>query len=177
MDEYYMMEPCPANTTQYAIKAGDTYYSIARRYGTTVEALVAANPGVNPNMLTIGKLICVPRRNTYPACEGGTYYTIRAGDTFYAIAVKFNLSLSALTAANPGTDPARLYVGQAICIPASAATPICAGGSTPYVVQAGDTLYGIAARYGIELDALMRRNPGVNPRSLHVGQVLCLPIA
>lgn len=56
---------CPGGFL-YVIKPGDTYYSIARRFGTVVPALEAANPGVDPNRLTIGQSICVPAPNLIP---------------------------------------------------------------------------------------------------------------
>jgi len=51
---------CP-NGFLYTIKAGDTYFLLAQRFGTTVEAIQQANPGVNPNNLQIGQVICIPR--------------------------------------------------------------------------------------------------------------------
>ncbi|WP_206708607.1 LysM peptidoglycan-binding domain-containing protein [Koleobacter methoxysyntrophicus] len=52
---------CPPGTIPYIIRSGDTFYSIARRFKTTVEALKKANPGVNPDALLIGQRICIPR--------------------------------------------------------------------------------------------------------------------
>lgn len=177
MDEYYMPQDCPPNTTLYAVKPGDTYYSIARRFGTTIEALTSANPGVDPNSLRVAQLLCVPRRSAYPPCPGGTYYTVRPGDTLYAIALQFSITLNALAAANPGVDPNKLYVGQSLCVPVAAAPGGCAAGATPYIVRPGDTLYAIAVSHSVGLGALMSANPGVNPRALAVGQVLCVPLA
>ena len=50
--------PCPGFI--YTIQPGDTFYLIALRYGTTVDALIRANPGVDPNRLFVGQRICVP---------------------------------------------------------------------------------------------------------------------
>lgn len=124
---YAQQITCPAGTVPYTIQAGDTIYRIAGRLGTTVAAILALNPGINPNALQIGQQICVP--GAAPACAG-TSYTIRPGDTFYAIAARYGISLQALIAANPGVDPNRLVVGQTICIPTVAPpTPV-----TPPVV-------------------------------------------
>lgn len=107
-------QPCPGGFL-YVIKSGDTYYSIARRFGTVVPALVAANPGVDPNRLTIGQSICVPAPTPSP-CPGGRFYTIIAGDTLFSIARRFNTTVAALTAANPGINATNLQPGQVICI-------------------------------------------------------------
>jgi LysM repeat protein len=106
---------CPGGFN-YVIKPGDTYYSIARKFGTVVPALIAANPGVDPNMLMIGQSICVPAPQPI-TCPGGNVYTIVSGDTFFSIAGRFNTTVEALIAANPGINPNNLSIGQVICIP------------------------------------------------------------
>ncbi len=107
-------------------------------------------------------------------CPGGQRYVIRAGDTFYQIAQRFNTTVNALLEANPGVDPRNLRVGMSICIPVPGPTP-CPGG-TIYTIQAGDTFYLIARRYGISTDALIRANPGVDPNRLMIGQRICIPL-
>ena len=51
---------CPQDTIPYTIKTGDTLYRIAREYNTTVDAILNINPGINPQNLIIGSMICVP---------------------------------------------------------------------------------------------------------------------
>lgn len=168
---------CPGGF-QYQIVAGDTFYSLARRFNTTVEALMAANPGVDPNRLMIGQVICIPVAPT-PPCPGGTYQ-IRAGDTFYNIAIRFNTTVEALMAANPGVDPNRLMIGQVICLPSGTPGPgpgpIPCPGGTIYRVQSGDSLYLIGQRFGISLDRLIAANPQLtDPSRLTIGQPICIP--
>ena len=57
---YDVRQVCPAGTQPYTIRAGDTYFSLAMRFNTTVAAIMAANPGVDPNRLQIGQVICIP---------------------------------------------------------------------------------------------------------------------
>jgi LysM repeat protein len=177
MDEYKTMQQCPPNTFAYTIKAGDTFYALAKRYGTTAAAIITANPGANPNALKIGQQVCIPRQSVYPPCPSGNYYTIRQGDTLFAIARRFNISLVDLTAANPGINPIKLMVGQVICIPVAMPPVTCPAGSTAYTVKAGDTFYSIAKKYNITVAALMNANPSVDPNSLLIGQIICIPAA
>ncbi|PKM46288.1 MAG: hypothetical protein CVV03_05645 [Firmicutes bacterium HGW-Firmicutes-8] len=44
----------------HVIQAGDTFWKLAKHYGTTVEAITAANPDVDPLNLQIGETICIP---------------------------------------------------------------------------------------------------------------------
>ena len=50
---------CP-NGFYYAIRPGDTFFGISQQFGVSVEAIIRANPGVDPNRLQVGQLICVP---------------------------------------------------------------------------------------------------------------------
>ena len=109
--------PCPGGTI-YTIKAGDTLYSLARQYNTTVQAILDANPGLDPRSLQVAQRICIPGAGGTGPCPGGTLYTIRAGDTLNAIARRNNITLNALLAANPQIkNPDMISVGQQICIP------------------------------------------------------------
>lgn len=167
---------CPTGTVPYVIRAGDTYFSLAIRFNTTVPAIIAANPGVDPNLLMIGQIICIPTRPQIPPCPGGNFYVIRPGDTLFAIARFFNVPLGTLIAANPGIDPNRLFVGQIICIPLVTPPVTCPPGTTTYTIQPGDTFFAIAARFNTTVAALIAANPGVNPNALLIGQVICVPV-
>jgi len=111
------MSPCPKGTIPYQIRSGDTFNALARRFNTTVDALIAVNPGVNPNNLLIGKSICIPIRRSIVPCSAGSRYIIKPGDTYSKLSQKYGLSVGAITALNPGVDPSNLRIGQIICLP------------------------------------------------------------
>ncbi|MBT9258702.1 MAG: LysM peptidoglycan-binding domain-containing protein [Clostridiales bacterium] len=169
---------CPPGTFAYTIQAGDTFYSLAQRFHTTVEAIQAANPGVDPTKLQVGQVICIPTVTPPPTtCPPGTFaYTIQAGDTFYTLAQRFHTTVEAIQAANPGVDPRRLQVGQVICIPeATPPSRTCPPHTFPYTVQPGDTFFRLSQRFGVSIQALLQANPGVDPNRLQVGSTLCIP--
>ena len=165
---------CPGGTV-YTIVAGDTLFALARRFNTTVQAIINANPGIDPNSLQIGRMICIPVAPAPGTCPGGFTYAIRAGDTFFSIARRFGTTVSALEAANPGVDPNRLQIGQQICVPAAAPTPGPCPGGFLYTIRAGDTFFSLASRFGVTLQALTSANPGVDPNRLQIGQQICIP--
>ena len=98
----------------YIVQRGDTLFSIARRYGTTVSALAAANGIWNPSLIYVGQRLWVGGGGWTPAPS--TVYIVRPGDTLYSIARRFGTTVSALAAANGIWNPSLIYVGQRIRI-------------------------------------------------------------
>ena len=165
---------CPGGTL-HTVAAGDTLYKLAKSYNTTVSAIQNANTGLDPQNLQIGQQICIPVPPVPGPCPGGTIYTIRAGDTLYSLARRYNTTVDAIQKANPGLDPRSLQVGRRICIPGS--EPVSCPDGTLYTIKAGDTLYGLARRYNTTVAAIQKANPGLDPRSLQVGRKICIPSA
>lgn len=173
---------CPPGTITYIVQPGDTLTSIAVRYGTTVAAILAVNPGItDPNFIPVGFRLCIPRVAPPTVCPPGTFtYTVVAGDTFFGLANRFGTTVAAIQAANPGVDPTMLFVGQRICIPLT--TPpgppipgVCPPGTFAYTVVAGDTLFAIAQRFGTTVAAIVAANPGLDPNLIFPGQRICIP--
>lgn len=104
----------PAVGGTYIVQRGDTLFSIARRYGTTVSALAAANGIRNPSLIYVGQRLWVGGSGWVPAPS--TVYIVRPGDTLFSIARRFGTTVSALAAANGIWNPSLIYVGQRIRI-------------------------------------------------------------
>lgn len=111
---------------------------------------------------------------------GGTYI-VEAGETVESIAARCGTTASAIYAANPGIG-STLYAGQSLMVPGinyaspATSTPTPVSYSGTYVVQYGDTFYGIAVRFGLTVSQLWVANPQVgNINILYVGQVLYIP--
>lgn len=114
----FLYRQCPAGSVPYTIRAGDTLSRIAQEYGSTVQEIISANPGIDPNSLRVGQQICVPIiMQIYPSCPTTNYYVVVAGDTIESIAEYFNITSQQLLYANYGIDPGDLYVDQVLCIP------------------------------------------------------------
>ena len=105
----------------YTVQRGDWVYELARRFGVSVNALIAANPGFNPNLLYPGKVLNIPCGGSTPATPGpnpsGNTYTVRQGDTLFAIAVRAGTTVYALQIANHLPNPNAIYQGQVLIIP------------------------------------------------------------
>lgn len=116
---------CPSFSLPYLVREGDTLYNIALSYGSSVEAIVAANVNLNPYNLNVGQRICVPLpKEQYPQCRTTNYYITQEGDTFFSISRKFNIDVDELMAANIGVRPENIFDGIILCIPI-APSPVC----------------------------------------------------
>lgn len=115
--------------------------------------------------------------------EAPSGYVVRPGDTLGSIAARHGVSVSALARANGIVNIDRIYIGQNLVIPGqSGGTPTQptqptqpsapAAGTGTYIVQPGDTLAKIAARYGTTVARLVALNGLANPDRIWVGQRL-----
>lgn len=114
---------CPKGSFEYTIKSGDTLYKLAQTYNTTVEDLMRLNPGIDPYNLQIGHKICIPEKMPRRCPRGSFEYTIKSGDTFYFLSIRYNTTVKEIMALNPGAVPENLQIGQKICIPESHSYP------------------------------------------------------
>ena len=110
-------------------------------------------------------------------------YTVKEGETLTGIATGLGTNLATLIALNPSVTPEFLNVGDRINVPNQGSsptlTPAPSGPQTTieYQVNAGDTLAGIAARFGSSIDAIVRENDLASPDQIQVGQTLRIPVA
>lgn len=96
-------------------------------------------------------------------------YTVRPGNTLYAIAQFFGTSVKEIAQANGLVYPYTIYPGQELVLPVEEI-------QSPkyYVVRPGDTILSIADRYGLELEELLSLNNLENPNIIYPGQILRL---
>jgi peptidoglycan-N-acetylglucosamine deacetylase len=109
--------PPPGTGFVYIVRAGDTLFSIASRYGTTVSAIVAANNLRNANLIFIGQRLWIPGAGTAPPPPSGRTYRVVAGDTVSGIAARFGVSQWVIISLNGLRFPYIIYVGQILRIP------------------------------------------------------------
>jgi LysM repeat protein len=159
------------SNARYVVSRGDTLTGIADRYGISLSRLAQANRLDWRAPLPIGTVLKIPGRPAPASQPSAEVYVVQLGDTLGGIAGRYGVPLSELASTN-GLDPAGvLLAGAKLHIP---------GVSHPGVtitVAAGDTLSGLAARYGISLGSLTAANHIDVSAPLLIGQHLSIPDA
>ena len=171
----------PRNTEslEYTVQRGDTLSAIARRYGTTVQELVNINSIQNPNLIYPGEKLRILTNSTIPGNEergtGSIIYTVKRGNTLSQIAREYRVSVEHIVELNDIQNPNRIYPGEKLRITESDRTDLAPVDNTIqvyYVVKSGDTLYGIARKFGITLNQILKYNDIQNPNLIYPGQTL-----
>lgn len=186
------------DSVSYVVRRGDNLSSIARRFGSTVGAIVQAN-GLATTVIWPGQTLVVPSASGQsPAIDessdasirpaSGGFHVVRSGESLWSIANRYGVSVNALKRVN-GLSGDVILPGQTLSIPASSASEsrpdsgpgspslpssrpsTCAGS---YTVKPGDTLSSIAARCGVSI-RLLREANHITGSAIYRGQTLTIP--
>ena len=157
--EQLLIPTTESKINTYTVKSGDSLYSIAKKYGVTVDELKKAN-GLTSNNLNLNQKLVIPEAN------GEIGYIVKSGDSLYSIAKKYNVTVDELKKAN-GLTTNTLSIGQELAIPETSET-------TTYTVKSGDSLYSIADKYGVSVANIKKAN-NLTSNLLSIGQILVIP--
>lgn len=149
----------------YIVKKGDSLYSIANKYNTTVDELKRIN-NLTSNILSIGQVLKLPsdKASNVEKEENTISYTVQKGDSLYSIARKYNTTIDRIKDLNNLTTNL-LSIGQVLLIPTDTNL------ETTYTVQKGDSLYSIAKKYNTTVNRLKQLN-NLTSNLLSIGQIL-----
>jgi LysM repeat protein len=114
----------PRGDITHVVQAGETLYSIARRYGVDVNTIARYNGIVNPNHLYAGQRLAIPTSNT-PAQPpaSGDVHVVQPGENLLRIALRYSVDVWAMARANNITNLNHIYVGQRLVIPKATPAP------------------------------------------------------
>jgi LysM repeat protein len=127
------LTPTPSGPIEYTVEVNDTLFSIAEKFGVTMDLLISFNSLTDPNNIGVGTRILIPPADSELPTETpiptglprGTklQYVVRTGDTLVSIAALFNSTAEAIAAENKILLTAVLFVGTPLTIPVNIATP------------------------------------------------------
>lgn len=106
-----------SQATSHVVTRGETLYSIAQRYGLTVQELAAANGIINVNDIDAGQELVIPVAGTVVVPTEGTVHIVSAGDTLFRIGLRYGFTVEELATYNNITNINSLEIGQEIKIP------------------------------------------------------------
>jgi LysM repeat protein len=152
----------------HTVRPGETVYSIAQRYRSSIQEILRTNylipPVTDPGLIYPGNVLVVPDLST----AGRVIYIVNRGEGLNTIAYRFSTPLELLSGINSIANPNLITPNQQISVPAFI-----------YEVQLGDTLAGIASRFGVSLVNLIRANqdrPGFSIDVIWPGYQIILPL-
>jgi LysM repeat protein len=164
---------------RHTVSPGETLGSIAARNHTSVRALAEANGVADVDRIIVGQVLVIPSG----AGSGGSgaatvVHVVAPGETLSAIARHYGSSVAALASANGISDPDLVRIGARLQVPAgsgSSSSSSGGGAARNHTVASGETLAGIARRYGVSVGAIVTANRVSNPNLIRIGQVLSVP--
>ena len=162
----------------YVVLPGETWYSISRKLGTTVELLNQLNPEIG--VLRPGQSLKVPGGASNPIVEnkndsGSPYvfHTIVSGETLYSLTRKYNVSAETLIELNPELAGS-FRTGTVIRIPRQPTFRVTTEKYLVHIVKPGETQYSLLRAYNVNHEDLKKWNNYLDYRGFLVGDTLRL---
>lgn len=155
----------------YTVKPGDTLFSIANRFGSTVQLITQTNalypPVTDPDLIYPGQILVISE--TGLGQRTAVSYIVNPGDSLYAISLRYSATPDLLVGMNPLiTNPNLIYAGIPLNVP-----------TLLYDVESGESLFRISRRIGVPLKDIIQANqgrPGFSPDLLYQGYRLIIPL-
>ncbi|REE05797.1 LysM peptidoglycan-binding domain-containing protein [Marinoscillum furvescens] len=174
--------PSPNHSNTHVVQPGESLWAISKRYGVTVDELKSWN-NLPDGTISIGQELHLTRpakeeenqqseTQTSPPEKAATpIHEVQPGESLWAIAQKYNLTLDELRLWNGLADGDQLSIGQNLVLQAPEKLPQPKPTYKTYIVRGGDSLYKIARQHGMTVEELKQLN-GLTSNALSVGDEL-----
>ena len=160
----------PLGGNYYTVKKGDSLWSVANKFGITVNELKELN-NLSSNILKVGQTLKVASSSEEVIPEDYLLYKVKSGDSLWKIANEYGTTVDTLKSIN-NLSSSTLKINQQLFIPKTKESTETA--PKTYVVKKGDTLSEIAYDNGITLKSLKEAN-NLTSDVIQIGDVLIIP--
>ena len=150
----------------YTVQQGDTPLGVAKRFNISIDELYRFNTMTSDGPFTPGMRLEIPEKGQASRSE----YTVKSGDSIASVSDYYGVSQDELRRLNHIGRNGELKAGENIRIPRR-----LRGGAKGHVVRDGDTISGIAKKYGVKIRNLMAANKLKDARALTPGRTLVIP--
>ncbi|MGA7669520.1 MAG: LysM peptidoglycan-binding domain-containing protein [Nitrolancea sp.] len=165
--------------TTHVVVSGETLSTISATYNVPTHLIALANDLNDADVIAAGTTLYIPDANGRLPDSAPVLgvHVVQSGESLSSIATSFGVTTQNLMYANGISDPNHIEVGQVLTIPRGNVAPPAPppAAQTTYTVQAHDTLYSIAKRYGVTIEAIMAANGLTDRTYITTGQVLIIP--
>jgi len=103
-------------TVTHVVQPGENLFRISLKYGTTVEAIAAANGIINPSIVYVGQELTIPKGSVSPG-PGVRYHVVQPGETLWSISMRYGTTPWKIAAANGIANISFIYAGRTLRIP------------------------------------------------------------
>ncbi len=170
----------PPEFVNIRVRRGQNLSYLAKKYGTTISAIVSANNIRNINQLKIGQYLRIPKQTYYTnqyvkKGNKNKVHRVRKGETLYEIARRYGVGLRKLRSRNNLYGRRFIYPGQKLYIPGSSTKTTTAskkgdGKKIIHVVKKGESLSEIAEKYHVGLSKVRYWNNIYGRKFIYPGQ-------
>ncbi|MCL1943996.1 MAG: LysM peptidoglycan-binding domain-containing protein [Candidatus Azobacteroides sp.] len=173
-----------SNAFNHTVSPGETLYSIAASYGTTVDEICRLNPEIEKNnVIKVGSILKIPQQGNGNVSDDYIYHTIQEGETLYSVSKKYGLTVDGVLETNPGLSPATFNTGKVIRLDAKKVSAFQKAkaekeknesGTFLYIAEKNEKIEEIATKFNVSVSELKKVNPDL-PKKLSKGQKIQIP--
>ncbi len=179
INDIQISQPPQKAFVYHKIRRGQTLFSLALKYNTSVKAIAQANNINRSSVLVAGKLIKIPVRGSTayqeapssPTVYHASTHTVRSGDSLWIIAKRYGTTTHAIKELNRLPDTS-LSVGQVLNLPASQNNASKNREAKVYQVRPGDSAFAIASKHKMSLSQFLSLNKLTARSKIYPGQEL-----
>lgn len=172
--------------TKHKVVSGDSFYSIAKKYGVTENDIYELNPKVKGKTLQLNAILIIPSNKVAKSSKKSTqdFHIVTANESFYSIAKKYDISMEDLKKYNPSISPNKLQVGTKLALQNNKADKdknkkntesvvLSSSNDIIHKVKKGETISHITEKYDVSFKELKKMNTGLDVK-LQIDQLIVI---